>query len=54
MGLSNLADLIEIEIRRLRFQVSNLPAGSLDHARIAAMLAKAERDYAAAQRLLGD
>ncbi|WP_287387736.1 hypothetical protein [Mesorhizobium sp.] len=54
MGLNSLAALIEIEIQRLRFQVENLESGSLDHARISAMLDKALRDHAAAIRLLAD
>lgn len=48
----HLAAALEVEIQRLRWQVENLPPGSLDHARLANMLAKAERDQAAALRLL--
>ncbi len=52
MGVMNLVTALEAEILRLGWQVENLPAGSLDHARLADMLLKAERDRAAALRLI--
>lgn len=52
MGLMSLITAIEGEILRLRWQVENLPAGSLDHAQLTNMLLKAERDRAAALRLV--
>lgn len=35
MSLAALTAALEIEIQRLRWQVAELPAGSLDHARLA-------------------